>query len=117
MVRELKIAAMAVVFGVCIGVPAHGAAYIKFDGIDGESKDKRHSSWSDLSSFSQVLHLPGQLPARSARRRGDVVLEDLVCVKELDKSSPLLMEAICTGRVFPTVRIEVDRVRPEGRTA
>lgn len=31
---------------------ANGAAYIKFDGIDGESKDKNHQGWIDLSSVS-----------------------------------------------------------------
>ncbi len=35
------------------------AAYIKFDGVDGESKDKGHEKWSDLHKFSQVVHKPG----------------------------------------------------------
>ena len=33
-------------------VLAHGAAYLKFDGVDGESKDKDHKGWIDLSSVS-----------------------------------------------------------------
>jgi len=34
------------------------AAYIKFDGVDGESKDKDHKGWSDLMSFGQAIHTP-----------------------------------------------------------
>lgn len=34
------------------------AAYIKFDGIEGESTDKDHKGWSDLMSFGQAIHTP-----------------------------------------------------------
>ncbi len=82
------------------------AAYIKFEGVDGEAQDKDHKSWSDLVSFSQAIHKPGT-GTGSTRRRGDVVLEDIVLVKELDKSSPKLAEAVCKGKVFPKVEIDV----------
>ena len=82
------------------------AAYIKFDGIDGEAKDKDHQNWSDLVSFSQPIHKPGA-GTGATRRRGDVILEDIVCVKELDKTSPKLAESICKGKVFPKVEIQV----------
>ena len=38
------------------------ATYIRFDGIDGESKDSSHGGWSDLLSFSQPIHQPGLVP-------------------------------------------------------
>jgi len=82
------------------------AAYIKFDGIDGEAKDDKHKSWSDLVSFSQVIDKPGQ-GTGPTRRRGDVILDDIRCVKELDKSSPKLAERVCTGKVFPKVEIHL----------
>lgn len=82
------------------------AAYIKFDGVDGEAQDKDHKGWSDLASFGQAIHKPGA-GTGPTRRRGDVVLDDLVCVKELDKASPKLAEAVCKGRVFPKVEIHV----------
>ena len=44
---------------------------------------------------------------RRARRRGDVVLDDVVCVKEIDKASPKLAESICNGKVFPKVEIHL----------
>lgn len=82
------------------------AGYIKFDGVDGECQDKDHKNWSDLGSFSQAIHKPGG-GTGATRRRGDVVLDDLLCVKELDKSSPKLAEAVCKGKVFPKVEIHL----------
>ena len=81
------------------------AAYIKFDGVDGEAQDKDHKSWSDLSSFQQGISQPGRGATGSTRRRGDVILDDVHCTKELDKSSPKLAEAVCKGKVFPKVEI------------
>jgi len=83
------------------------AAYIKFDGIDGESMDKDHKSWSDVLSFNQGLVQPGSSATGPTRRRGDVIVEDIGVVKELDKASPKIGEAVCKGRVFPKVDIHV----------
>jgi len=82
------------------------AAYIKFDGIDGEAQDKDHKSWTDLAAFSQLITKPGA-GTGATRRRGDVVLEDLHCTKELDKSSPKIAESVCKGKVFPKVEIHL----------
>ena len=83
------------------------AAYIKFDGIDGESKGKGHEKWSDLENFSQAIHKSGSGATGAARRRGTVILEDLQCNKLMDKSSPKIAEAVCLGKVFPKVEIHV----------
>lgn len=83
------------------------AAYIKFDGVDGESVHDSHKNWSVLETFSQMLHKPGAGGTGTARRRGDVVFEDIQCSKLLDKSSPKLAEAVAKGKVFPKVEIEI----------
>jgi type VI secretion system secreted protein Hcp len=83
------------------------AAYIKFDGVDGEALDKDHQAWSDLAQFGQGLHQPGGGATGATRRRGDVILEDISCSKELDKSSPKIAEAVCKGKVFPKVEIHL----------
>jgi type VI secretion system secreted protein Hcp len=83
------------------------AAYIKFDGIDGESLDKDHQGWSDILSFSQGLSQPGGGATGATRRRGDVVLDDISVTKELDKASPKIAESICKGKVFPKVEIHL----------
>lgn len=82
------------------------AAFIKFDGVDGESKDDKHGGWSDLLSFSQGLVKPST-GTGVARRRADIVLNDIQCVKLLDKSSPKLSESMCKGKVYPKVEIHV----------
>lgn len=81
------------------------AAYIKFDGVDGEAQDKDHKGWSDLGSFQQGITQPGRGATGATRRRGDVIMDDVVCTKEMDKASPKLAEAICKGRVFKDVQI------------
>ena len=73
------------------------AAYIKFDGVTGEAKDKDHQGWSDLMSFGQGLHQPGGGATGPTRRRGDVIVDDLACSKELDKASPKIAESVCNG--------------------
>lgn len=93
------------------------AAYIKFDGVDGESQDQKHQKWIDLESCSQMCSRPGGGATGAARARGDVVLEDLHCTKLLDKSSPKLAEAVCKGKVFPKVQIDfTTSMADEGRT-
>jgi type VI secretion system secreted protein Hcp len=83
------------------------AAYIKFDGVDGEAQDKDHKGWSDLGHFNKGMRQPGGGATGATRRRGDVICDDLVCVKELDKSSPKIAEAVCKGKVFPKVEIHM----------
>jgi type VI secretion system secreted protein Hcp len=82
------------------------AAYIKFEGVDGEAQDKDHKGWSDILSFTQPIHKPGT-GTGATRRRGDVVLDDITVVKELDKASPKLAESMCKGKVFGQVDIHL----------
>jgi len=83
------------------------AAYIKFDGVEGEAQDKDHKGWSDILAFSQSLQKPGFAATGPTRRRGDVILEDIQVTKELDKASPKIAEGVCKGKVFPKVEIEL----------
>lgn len=83
------------------------SAYIKFDGVDGESIAKGQEKWSDLMSFSQSIHKTGTGTTGVARRRGTPILEDLSCVKVVDKSSPKIAESVCNGKVFAKVEIHV----------
>jgi len=88
-------------------LPVHSSAYIKFDGIDGESQVAGHVGWSEIVSFSQGISQPGGVDTSITRRRGDVVFTDIVIVKEVDKASPKLAESICKGQVFPKVEIHL----------
>ena len=83
------------------------AAYIKFDGVDGEAKDKGHKGWTDLLSFSQVVHRAGGGGAGVGRQGGNARLEDIQCSKEMDKSSLVIAEAVCLGKIYPKVEIDI----------
>lgn len=87
---------------------ASGAGYLKLGDIKGESNDNHHKDWIEIASFSQAMHRP-DMGEGATRRRGAAVMEDLKCVKELDKSSPLLARALLTGEVIPEAELELTR--------
>ena len=89
--------------------------FIKFDGIDGEAKDKDHKQWSDLLSMSWGVSKAGGGATGQTRRRGVAVVEDMAITKEADKSSPKLAEAVVSGKVFPKVEIHNTATYGEGR--
>ncbi|MCY2968538.1 MAG: type VI secretion system tube protein Hcp [Planctomycetota bacterium] len=91
------------------------AGYIKFDGIDGESEDTNHKGWSDVISFNQSFEKPCPPGATGvSRQRADTIPNDVLVVKKLDKASPKLSEAICKGKVFGSVKIELTRTYTDG---
>lgn len=83
------------------------SGYLKFDGVDGESTDREHNGWSDLLSFSHSIERVSMGATGTTRRRSSANIGDIVCVKELDKASPKLQEAICTGKVFPKLEVHL----------
>lgn len=100
-----------------IAAPAAGAtaAFVKFDGVDGEAEDRDHKDWINLLSFSQGQFIPQTNAAGSARARAACVFDDVILTKELDKSSPKLAEAVCKGQVFPKVIIHLTSASLEGQ--
>ena len=90
-----------------ISTSAMGAAFIKFDGVDGESKDENHAGWSDVLTVTHgylFKLIPDEkekyLPLES------VEVEDVVVTLELDKAGLKIADALLKGKVFPTVQIE-----------
>ncbi len=81
--------------------------FVKFEGIDGESKDADHNRWCDLASFNFGGVTPGGGATGQSRRRAAVVLSDFVLFKELDKASPVLFDKFSKGEIIPRVEIEV----------
>ncbi|MBN2328984.1 MAG: type VI secretion system tube protein Hcp [Candidatus Omnitrophica bacterium] len=80
------------------------AAYIKFDGIEGESLDKDHKGWIDILSVSQSIR--SVISSGLTSRKSDLVYDDFVFTKEIDKASPKLAEACLKGAVISQVVIE-----------
>ena len=82
-------------------------AFLRVDGIPGESTDAAHQGWIEVLSFSWGLTKPAAVPTPPQ-------VEDIVIVCTLDKSSPKLAEACCIGTQIPTVTLALRR--PGGNT-
>lgn len=91
------------------------AAFLKFDGVDGESKDKDHKCWIDVLSLDNGVHKPGGGATGQTRRRGAAVVDDLTVTMEYEKASPKLMEATLSGKVFPKVEAHLTATYGEER--
>ena len=88
---------------------AAGAAFAKYDGIDGESKDSNHDKWIDVLSIDWGVHKPGGGDTGQSRRRGSAVVEDVTLTFEYEKAAPKLLESALTGRVTPGLEIHLTK--------
>lgn len=91
------------------------ALFTKFDGVDGESKDKDHPKWSDTLSMTWGAHKAGGGATGQTRRRGVATVEDVVLTKEVDKSTMKIHEGVLGGKVFAKVEIHNTATYGEGR--
>lgn len=85
------------------------ALFAKFDGFDGESKDKGHAKWCDVIRVSWGAHVPGSGETGQNRRRGSAQIHDIQLTKVVDKASPKLLLHMFGGEkkkaVIPKVEI------------
>ena len=86
-------------------------AFVKIDGIPGESSDDKHKGWIEITSFNHGVSQPASSTASSS---GGATSERVNfgafgISKLIDKSSPKLFEACCTGRHIKEVIIEICR--------
>ena len=81
--------------------------YLQLGDIVGECSDVNHMGWIEIGTMNFGVHMPAAGASGQSRRRGDVIVEDFECVKELDKASPKIAESVCQGTNFPEVTIEV----------
>ena len=83
--------------------------YLKIPDIPGESQAAGHEEEIDIHDISWGVFRPKEGDSGSTRTRSTAVFEDLIVIKELDKSSPKLMEACANGRVFPEIVISLKK--------
>ena len=86
-------------------------AFLKIDGIPGESTDDKHKDWIEIQSYHQGLHQPASATASSngGATAERVNFSDFSITKLVDKATPKLFEACCTGKHIKEVIIEVCR--------
>ena len=83
------------------------AIYARIDGVDGECNELNHKDWIVIDSMMFGVHVPEGGATGQSRRRASVIVEDIELVKEIDKSSPKIAEAVCEGKTFDSIEIEV----------
>lgn len=84
------------------------AGYMKIDGVDGESTDAGHEKWINLLSVSQGLSRPMKAGASgSTRQRASTDVGDVVVVKEMDSSTTKLIQALCDGKNYKEILIDL----------
>ena len=86
-------------------------AFMKIDGIPGESTDDKHKDWIEIVSYHHGLHQPISSTASSAggASAGRVDFGDLSITKLTDKATPKIFEACCVGKHLKEIIIEVCR--------
>ena len=86
-------------------------AFLKIDGIDGESTDDKHKKWVEILSYSTGVSQPsgGSRSSGGAATGQRADFHDLSVVKTLDKTSPKLVLACAKGDHIKTVTLELCR--------
>ena len=86
-------------------------AFLKIDGISGESTDDKHKDWIEILSYNFGMTQPSSATASSAGGASTerVNVHDLSIVKHIDKASPKIYEACCSGKHIANVTIELCR--------
>jgi len=86
-------------------------AFLKIDGIPGESLDDKHKDWIEILGYSHEMTQPSSATASSAGGGTTERVDhgDLKITKHIDKASPKLYEALSKGTHIPSVIIEFCR--------
>lgn len=87
-------------------------AFIKIDGIPGESTDDKHKDWIEVLSYSWGVKQSGGGGSKStagARATGRSDHEDLTFVHSLDKASAKLFLACCNGTHIKEITMTLNR--------
>lgn len=80
------------------------SAFLKIDGINGESTDNRHKGEIPLVSFSWGLARPS---GAGGAARGKVAVQDYHFAAGASIASPILAQACMTGKSYPAARLSV----------
>jgi type VI secretion system secreted protein Hcp len=91
-------------------------AFLKIDGIPGESKDSKHKDWIEIQHFNHHLEQPASATASSS---GGATAERVShgtfdIIHPLDRATPKIHEACCTGRHIKEVILELFRASDGG---
>lgn len=78
-------------------------AYLVIDTVDGPSTSMKNAI--DVHSFSFGASQSMTVQHGGAKQAGRVNLQDISISKEMDKTSPLLFEAVCSGDYYKSAEL------------
>jgi type VI secretion system secreted protein Hcp len=86
-------------------------AFVKIDGIQGESTDSKHTDWIELLSYGHSAMQQISRPASTAggAAAGRVDFGGFFITKLIDRATPKIFEFICAGKHIKEIVIEVCR--------
>lgn len=92
-------------------------AYLKIEGINGESDDERHRNWIEVNNVVYAVHQPRAtvLSTAGGHTSGKADLFPITFQKLADTSSPLLLQTCATGKTIPKAMFEFMRADGEGK--
>lgn len=79
--------------------------FMRIEGVSGESRDAKHTGWTDVTSFSWGAEQPGSMSTGGGGGAGKVNFNDLKVVAEIDKAAPILLKHCATGQHLAKVEI------------
>lgn len=83
------------------------SGFIQIEGIEGEALDTNHENWIKILSVGQSVNRPIQVGSDGSTTKGSVQCGDIAVVKEVDKSTPKLLGAVCKGTKFGEITIDL----------
>ena len=98
---------------LCLGlgsITGSGAAFLKIGDIKGEATDADHKGWIIIESFSFGAE---RVPDPTSGKLGQPKPRPIAVSKELDISSPKLLETLVTGTPTVTATVEFTRANSE----
>ena len=84
-------------------------AFLKLNGIDGESQKENHKNEIDIMSFSWGANNSSAVGTGTGVSVGKVSVSDFSVTKSTDSASPVLFQKCCDGSVIATGVVTLQR--------
>ncbi|MEE3936494.1 type VI secretion system tube protein Hcp [Pseudomonas viridiflava] len=90
-------------------------AFMKVDGVEGESLDADHNGWVELLSYhyDAIQSISQTASSSGGASAGGVSLGDFQISKYVDRATPKLFELCCRGSHLKTVTVRIHRAGAE----
>jgi type VI secretion system secreted protein Hcp len=84
-------------------------AFLKLDGVTGESQKENHAGEIDIMSFSWGASNSSSVGTGTGVSVGKVSVSDFSVMKSTDSASPVLFQKCCDGSVIATAVVTLQR--------